>query len=153
MPDEDTPARRTGSSEGTDSSMSSEPSGAEESDTARLSMGRETAIALLAKLFLTATGFLGFVYFGQTLGPAGIGLYYFVLAVAKFLVQGIGGVSNALKKRVAEVETDVERYLGLGLIVLLSFTGLLFIGVYLLEGIIRTELGPVRYAYGGVAIV
>jgi O-antigen/teichoic acid export membrane protein len=116
-------------------------------------MGRETAVALLAKLFLTATGFLGFVYFGQTLGPAGVGLYYFVLAVAKFLVQGIGGVSNAVKKRVAEVGADVERYLGLGLLLLGSFTSLLLLGVYLLEGVIRAELGPVRYAYGGVAIV
>lgn len=121
--------------------------------TAELSLGRETAVAFLAKLFLAATGFIGFVFFGQRLGPAGIGIYYFVLATAKFSVQAVGGVSNAIKKRVAEVDTDVGRFLGMGLIVLTCFTALLLFGVFVLEGFIRAEFGPVRYAYGGVAIV
>jgi O-antigen/teichoic acid export membrane protein len=128
---------------------------AEERDrkTADLSLGRESAVAFAAKLALTAVGFLGFVFFGKTLGPTGIGLYYFVLATAKFTVQGVGGVSNAIKKRVAEAQTDVGPYFGLGLLLVVGFTGLLFAGIYALEGVIVARFGPVRYAYGGAAIV
>lgn len=121
--------------------------------TADLSMGREAFVALLAKIVLMVTGFLGFVYFGRVLGPTGVGLYYFVLATAKFTVQGLGGVSNAIKKRVSEVDTETDRYLGLGLILLVGFTALLYLIVFALEDFISVQFGPVRYAYGGVAIV
>lgn len=133
--------------------MTGDRDGRKNSETAGLSMGRESAVAVGAKVTLAFVGLLGFVFFAQTLGPAGIGAYYLVLAGAKFAVQAVGGTATAIKKRVAEVGVDVGPYLGLGLAVVVGFTAVLFVGVFFLEGIIEERLGPVRFAYAGAAIV
>jgi|GEM_PF-310084 len=83
--------------------------------TATLDMGQEALTSLVAKLTMAAIGFGGVLIFARELGLERFGGYYFALAVALTLVRVSAGVGKTLKKRVSEVDTAPETFLGLGL--------------------------------------
>jgi O-antigen/teichoic acid export membrane protein len=122
-------------------------------DTADLSLGRETAVALFAKFVLAATGFLGVLIFARVLGVEGVGKYYFLLAAAKLGVQVSGGVSNAIKKRVSEVGVDPAEFFGLGLLVHTALTGVALAFAVVVYPFVQEQVGPFAFALGVVAIV
>ena len=86
-----------------------------EGTTAALDMGQEALTSLVAKLTMAGVGFAGVLIFARELGVERFGGYYFALAVALTLVRISAGVGKSLKKRVSEVDTAPETYLGLGL--------------------------------------
>lgn len=92
-------------------------------DTTDLDLGREALSSVVAKFTMSAVGFFGVVLFARVLGPAGVGRYYFALAVALLLVRVDAGVGTALKKRVSEVDTDPAPYLTVGLAFHLVWVG------------------------------
>jgi len=122
-------------------------------NTTDLSIGRQTAIALGAKFLLAATGFAGVVAFARVLGASGLGKYYFLLAIAKLAVQIPGGVSNAVKKRVSEVDVDPSEFFGLGLVVTIAFTGVFLVVLLVSYPLLREQIGPFVFGLGLVAIV
>ena len=124
-----------------------------EKDTTSLSLGRETAFAMAAKLLLAVVGFAGVVVFARVLGVDGIGKYYFLLAVAKLTVQVPGGVSNAIKKRVSEVDVDAGEYFGLGLATVVVFTLVVLAAAVVGYPLLREQIGPFAFALGAVGIV
>ena len=87
-----------------------------EKNTAELDLGGEAFASVVAKFTMSGLGFIGVVAFANVLGPAGVGRYYFALAIALLLVRVDAGVGVALKKRVSQVETDAETYLTVGLL-------------------------------------
>lgn len=104
---------------------------------AELDLGREALISLAAKLTMSGFGFLGVVVFAYVLGPVGVGRYYFPLAIALTLVRVSAGVGEAIKKRVSEVDTAPEEYLGLGLLFhggYLIIAGIILTGAHLVLG-------------------
>jgi O-antigen/teichoic acid export membrane protein len=122
-------------------------------DTTELSLGRETFVALVSKFLLAAVGFAGVVLFARVLGVDGVGKYYFLLAIAKVAVQVPGGVSNAVKKRVSEVGEDPSRYFGLGILVVVAFTMLTFVGLIAAYPFLQEQIGPFVFVFGLVGIV
>jgi O-antigen/teichoic acid export membrane protein len=86
------------------------------SNSANLSLGRETVIGFGAKLVLAAIGFAGIVIFYRLLGPKTVGEYYTILAGVLLAGQVVNGLSNAIRKRVSEVDTSAAEYLGAGLL-------------------------------------
>ena len=125
----------------------------DDADTANLSLGRETAVALIAKFVLAATGFAGVIVFARVLGVEGVGKYYFLLAAAKLGVQVSGGVSNAIKKRVSEVGVDPSEFFGLGLLVHTGLTGVALVVAVVAYPFLQEQIGPFAFALGVVAIV
>lgn len=121
--------------------------------TADLSLGRETALALVAKFILAATGFLGIVIFARLLDTDGLGKYYFLLAMAKLGVQVSGGVGNAIKKRVSEVGVDPREFFGVALLGHTAFTGIVLAVTVVGYPFVREHIGPFAFALGIVAIV
>lgn len=83
--------------------------------TATLDMGQEALTSLVAKLTMAGVGFGGVLIFARELGVERFGGYYFSLAVALTLVRISAGVGKTLKKRVSEVDTAPETFLGVGL--------------------------------------
>ncbi|WP_132058340.1 oligosaccharide flippase family protein [Halorussus amylolyticus] len=122
-------------------------------DTTDLSLGRETAVAVVAKLVLAAMGFVGVVVFARVLGTEGVGKYYFLLAMAKVTTQIPGGVSNAIKKRVSEVGVDPAEFFGLGLVVNAAFTSVVLAVAVVGYPFLKSQVGPFAFALGVVAIV
>jgi O-antigen/teichoic acid export membrane protein len=121
-------------------------------DTASLSLGREALIALVAKFALAVLGFAGIVYFYRELGQEIIGVYYTVLAGAKVSSQVPGGVSTAIQKRVSEVTTDDDEYLGLGFAVVGVLSGLAAVGVVVFRPLLAPHVESPAHLVGGVAI-
>jgi O-antigen/teichoic acid export membrane protein len=130
-------------------SESSDDSG---SETESLSIGRETLVALGAKVLNAALGFGGVVIFANELGDVGLGEYRTVLAAAFVLTQVPGGTATAVKKRVSEVDTDVPQYLGAGLLVHLVFSVLVTLGFLVLQDPAVEYFGTIELA-GGVVLV
>lgn len=100
--------------------------------TADLDIGREALISVAAKFTMSAFGFVGVMIFARVLGNAGVGRYYTALAIALMLVRVSAGIGKAIKKRVSEVDTDPERYLGLGLaahVVLVGVVTMVFVAL------------------------
>jgi len=124
-----------------------------EKDTTSLSLGRETAVAMGAKFLLALVGFAGVVLFARVLGVDGVGKYYFLLAIAKLVVQVPGGVSQAIKKRVSEVDVDPGEYFGLGVLTVVAFTIVLLGAAALGHPLLREQIGPFAFALGAVGIV
>jgi O-antigen/teichoic acid export membrane protein len=124
-----------------------------EKDTTELSLGRETFVALVSKFFLAAVGFAGVVIFARVLGVDGIGKYYFLLAIAKLVVQVPGGFATAIKKRVSEVDTDPREYYGFGVLVVAAFTSLVLVGMVAAYPFLESQIGPFVFVYGLVGIV
>lgn len=122
-------------------------------DTSELSLGRETAVAVIAKFALAATGFVGIVIFARVLGTEGVGKYYFLLALAKLGTQVTGGVNNAIKKRVSEVGSEPGEFFGLGIAVNAAFTGIVLVLAVVSYPILRSQVGPFTFALGVVAII
>jgi len=122
-------------------------------DTTDLSLGRETALAVVAKFVLAATGFIGIVIFARLLDTDGLGKYYFLLAMAKLGVQVSGGVSNAIKKRVSEVGVDPREFFGLGLVGHTVFTGIVLAVTVVAYPYVSEHIGPFAFALGIVAII
>jgi O-antigen/teichoic acid export membrane protein len=133
--------------------MSDDADDGNNADTANLSLGRETAVAVVAKFVLAATGFVGILVFARVLGVEGVGKYYFLLAAAKLGVQVSGGVSNAIKKRVSEVGVDSAEFFGLGLVVHTGLTALALVLAVLGYPFLQEQVGPFAFALGVVAIV
>lgn len=84
-------------------------------DTSELDLGSEAFSSVVAKFTMSGLGFAGVVLFANVLGPAGVGRYYFALAIALLLVRVDAGVGVALKKRVSELGSDPAPYLAIGL--------------------------------------
>lgn len=84
-------------------------------DTSELDLGSEALSSVVAKFTMSALGFAGVALFARELGPAGVGRYYFALAVAMMLVRVDAGVGVAVNKRVSELGTDPAPYLTVGL--------------------------------------
>ena len=91
--------------------------------TADLDIGREALVSVAAKFTMSAFGFVGVMVFARVLGNVGVGRYYVALAVALMLVRVSAGLGQAINKRVSEVGTDPEEYLGLGLAVHILYVG------------------------------
>ncbi|WP_134670605.1 oligosaccharide flippase family protein [Halorussus marinus] len=125
----------------------------DDDNTADLSLGRETAVAMFAKFALSATGFIGIVIFANVLDNEGLGKYYFLLALAKVSVQIPGGFANAIRKRVSEVGVDPSEYFGFGLLVHSVFTGVTLALVVVSYPFIQDRVGPFAFAVATVAIV
>lgn len=87
-----------------------------EKNTAELDLGSEAFASVVAKFTMSGLGFVGVVAFAYVLGPAGVGRYYFALAIALLLVRVDAGIGVALKKRVSQIETDAGTYLTIGLL-------------------------------------
>jgi O-antigen/teichoic acid export membrane protein len=122
-------------------------------NTTELSLGRETAVAIVAKFVLAATGFIGVVVFARVLGAEGIGKYYFLLAIAKLVSQASGGFSNAIKKRVSEVDVDPAEFFGFGIVVIILSTGLTAVVTVVGYPFFQSRIGPFAFAVGLVGIV
>jgi O-antigen/teichoic acid export membrane protein len=93
-------------------------------DTRDISVGREALVSLVAKLGGAVAGFGGAVLFARLLGPDQYVMYTAALAAAFLVVQVSGGVGNAVRKRVSEVEVSPGRYLGTGIGIHLVITAL-----------------------------
>lgn len=87
-----------------------------DNSTHELDLGREAMIGFSSNAAMMAFGFLGVVLFARVLGPAGLGSYYLVLAAGRTTAQLNNGIATAVKKRVAESETDSRAFLGVGLL-------------------------------------
>jgi O-antigen/teichoic acid export membrane protein len=124
-----------------------------EKDTTSLSLGRETAFAMGAKFLLALVGFAGVVVFARVLGVDGVGKYYFLLAMAKLTVQVPGGFSNAIKKRVSEVDVDPGEYFGFGVVTVVVYTVVLLGAAVVGHPFLRDQVGPFAFALGAVGIV
>ncbi|PSP54483.1 polysaccharide biosynthesis protein [Halobacteriales archaeon QS_1_67_19] len=122
-------------------------------DTANLSLGREAALAVVAKFVLAATGFVGILIFARVLDADGLGKYYFLLAFAKLGVQVTGGIGNAVKKRVSEVGVEPAEFFGVGLLGHVVFTGLVLGITVVSYPYVQDRVGPFAFALGVVAIV
>lgn len=122
-------------------------------NTTELSLGRETAVSIVAKFVLAATGFIGIVVFARVLGAEGIGKYYFLLAIAKLVSQASGGFSNAVKKRVSEVDVDPAEFFGFGIVIIVLSTGLTAVVTVVGYPFFQSRIGPFAFAVGLVGIV
>jgi O-antigen/teichoic acid export membrane protein len=126
--------------------------------TADLDIGREALLSLVAKLTMSVFGFVGVIIFARVLGPSGVGRYYFALAVAISLVRVPAGIGKAIKKRVSEVHTRPEEYLGVGLAAHAVFLGsvgglVLLLAPYLpLERITTEEILGILLVLGSVGL-
>jgi O-antigen/teichoic acid export membrane protein len=90
-----------------------------------------------------AIGFATIILFGRLLGPAGIGTYFFILAIVTTADGGLNGLIVACRKRIAEVDSDVSELLGvlvfvLGPLVLLVSLGVA--GILWGTGIVSTQV-------------
>lgn len=122
-------------------------------DTAELSLSRETLIAVAAKFVLAVTGFVGVVIFSRVLGVSGVGKYYAILAAAKLLSQISSGVNGAIKKRVSEVDTPSAEYFGLGLAANAAFVVIVAVASVLVYPVVRERIGPFAFLVGFVGVV
>ena len=122
-------------------------------DTARLSLGREALVALVAKFFVALTGFVGVVVFARVLGVDGVGKYYFILAGAKLATQVTSGINDAIKKRVSEIDVAPEEYLGLGLVTNTAFVAVVAAVLWAALPLLREYFGPPVFVLGLVAIL
>ncbi|WP_158854450.1 oligosaccharide flippase family protein [Halorhabdus sp. CUG00001] len=122
-------------------------------NTAELDLGRETLIAVAAKLVLAVTGFAGVIIFTRVLGLGGVGKYYAILAAANLLNQVLSGFNGAIKKRVSEVDTPTGEYFGLGVAFNVAFVAVLTIVATLIYPFIKSIIGPFVFLVAFVAVV
>ncbi|MFA9416410.1 lipopolysaccharide biosynthesis protein [Natrinema sp. HArc-T2] len=107
--------------------------------TAELDIGREALLSLVAKLTMSVFGFIGVIIFARVLGSAGVGRYYFALAVAISLVRVPAGIAKAIQKRVSEVDKSPEEFLAVGLIAHIVYLGVVGILAFLLAPYLPLE--------------
>lgn len=93
-------------------------------DTTELNIGREATLAVLAQGVMAVLGFAGIVIFIRSLGSEPVSVYYFLFAVAEVLSRIPAGVTEAVRKRISEVQTTTEEYFGLGLVFYVGYTTL-----------------------------
>ncbi|KPN30679.1 stage V sporulation protein B [Halolamina pelagica] len=100
-------------------------------NTAELDLGSEAFTSAIAKFTMSGLGFVGVIAFANVLGPAGVGRYYFALAIALLLVRVDAGVGVALKKRVSQIETEADTYLTVGLLFHAAWVVVVAVGTFL----------------------
>lgn len=122
-------------------------------ETAELSLGRASLVGFLGKLILGVFGFVGIVYFFRELGAAGIGVYYTLMAGAKLGMQLQNGVTTAIRKRISEVSSNQNEYLGLAFITWATVSGLAASAVIIGEPFFRTYIEAPEFLPGGVAML
>lgn len=118
-----------------------------------LELGREALSSLASKAAMAAFGFVGVVVFANVLGPQGVGVYYFALAAGQLLAQVSGGLGNAIKKRVSEVQTDPAEYLWFGVLAHLAYTAAVLVAVVALRPVLAARVPAVRYPLGVAMIL
>lgn len=90
---------------------------------------------------MAVLGFVGTVIFARELGPDGFGVFQTASAVVLLVSQVPTGFGTAIKKRVSEVDTAPQQYLGAGLVIELLFTSLLAFSFYVFSTELVAYLG------------
>lgn len=89
-----------------------------------------------------SVGFLGIIVLSRMLGPSDIGLYFWVLSIVSTLDGILNGFISAVRKRIPEVESDINELLGVLSIVLIPTLLVFGLSVGGVVGIMRTtEIG------------
>jgi O-antigen/teichoic acid export membrane protein len=122
-------------------------------DSRTIGIGREALLSLVSKFSMGVLGFVGTVVFARELGASGLGVYQTAMAAAMVASRLSGGVGTAVRKRVSEVDADVARYLGLGLIVHLGLSAAVLAAVLLFFEPAVAYFGSPEVTFGVVALV
>ncbi|MFB6137286.1 MAG: lipopolysaccharide biosynthesis protein [Halobacteriaceae archaeon] len=122
-------------------------------DTRGIGIGREALYTLVSKFTMALVGFGGTVVFARVLGASDLGVYRTALAAAFVATQLSGGVGDAVKKRVSEVDVVPGVFLGGGLLVHLAATGVVLLGMALAIEPAAAYFGSPAIAFGVVAVV
>ena len=99
-----------------------------------IALRHEAIWTLAAKVVLAVFGFGGVILFARVLGAAGLGTYYFGLALVMLTTRISTGIGTAVKKRTSETRSDPGTLLWTGL--------LLHIGVAIGSVLVFLSLSP-----------
>jgi len=106
-----------------------------------MNISRSVAKLFSARLGSQFIGFLGLVYFARELGPEQLGVFFLFQAVLFVLALPADiGVREGIEKRISE-GTAPEKILTTGLILKLSFSLVLSIGLFIVREIVNDYIG------------
>lgn len=103
-----------------------------------------------AQGLMAVTGFAGTVVFANLLSPAALGSYYLLFAITEVVVRPVGGLSDAVKKRLSESDAPEDTLLGTHVVCTLGWLAILGLATIVLAGPIDDYVG---IAFAWVALV
>lgn len=121
-------------------------------DTTNISISREAFLNVGAKVIQAVLGFAGVIVLTRLLGSDGLGRYRTVLAAGFFLLSFSESIASVIRKRIAEVDTDPEKYLTFGLLIHAGVTVVTVVGLFVARSIVVPYFGSPPLT-AGVAIV
>lgn len=122
-------------------------------DTTTLGIGREALSGLISNIVMGALGFAGTLIFARVLGASGLGVYQTALAASFVFTELSSGIASAIKKRVSEVDTEAEEFLGAGLIIHTSFSIFVLLAFLVVKKPASSYFGSPEIAFGVIAVV
>lgn len=122
-------------------------------DTTSLGIGSEALSSLVSNVVMGAVGFGGTLIFARVLGASGLGVYQTAIAAAFVFTVLSGGVADAVRKRVSEVDVDASQFLGLGLIAHVAFSVFVLLGALFFLGPVAAYLGSAQVTLAAVGVV
>lgn len=99
---------------------------------------------------MAVTGFAGTVVFANLLSPTTLGSYYLLFAITEVVVRPIGGLSDAVKKRLSENDAPEDALLGTHVVCTLGWLTLLGFATVVLAGPVDEYVG---IAFAWVALL
>lgn len=106
--------------------------------------GQTTFVVFSSKILSSALGFVATIYVANELGPAVLGIYAVLTALASWLVLGgRAGVSNSMIKRISE-GANRGAFLSAGTVIIAVLVLVEVLVLLVLEGQIAAYVGPVE---------
>lgn len=119
-------------------------------EASEVSPSGESLKGTVAQGVMTVTGLVGTVVFANLLSPAALGSYYLLFAVTEVAVRPVGGLSEAVKKRLSESDAPEHPLLGTHVACTLGWLAVLGVTTTVLAGPVDDYVG---IAFAWVALL